>query len=110
MENYDLFNNNCNHFTEECCKFLVGKNLPSYITGLPIEILKTEFGNLIKPFIDQLTKNVVNDRCNELQCIILKKIVKSASSSPILLQFKTILLNRLFKSIRCRIRQSKDLN
>ena len=33
MEKYDLFENNCNNFTNECCEFLLGKTIPEYITG-----------------------------------------------------------------------------
>ena len=28
METYDLFKNNCNNFTDECCKFLLGFGIP----------------------------------------------------------------------------------
>ena len=44
MEKYDLFDNNCNNFTDEAAKFLVGKGIPEYITGLPKEILNTPLG------------------------------------------------------------------
>jgi len=33
MEKYDLFENNCNNFTNECAMFLVGKGIPENITG-----------------------------------------------------------------------------
>eukprot|EP00828_Plagiopyla_frontata_P046425 TRINITY_DN8244_c0_g1_i1.p1 TRINITY_DN8244_c0_g1~~TRINITY_DN8244_c0_g1_i1.p1 ORF type:complete len:216 (+),score=43.97 TRINITY_DN8244_c0_g1_i1:265-912(+) len=58
MESYDLFNNNCNNFTDEAAKFLVGKGIPDYISGLPNEILNTPFGQMIKPIVDGLTKSV----------------------------------------------------
>jgi hypothetical protein len=38
-EKYDLFNHNCNHFTDECAKKLVGKGIPEDILGLPKMVL-----------------------------------------------------------------------
>lgn len=38
MDKYDLFENNCNNFTNECAKFLIGKGIPENITG-NIEII-----------------------------------------------------------------------
>lgn len=32
---YDLFENNCNTFSNEICEFLTGSGIPSYITSLP---------------------------------------------------------------------------
>lgn len=39
METYDLFNNNCNNFSDKCSQFLTGETIPDYITGLPKEVL-----------------------------------------------------------------------
>lgn len=44
MDKYDLFNNNCNNFTDDCVHFLVGEHIPDYITGLPAEVLNTPIG------------------------------------------------------------------
>lgn len=44
MDKYDLFKNNCNNFTNECCEFIIGEPLPKFIIGLPEEVLKTPFG------------------------------------------------------------------
>jgi hypothetical protein len=38
MEKYDLFNNNCNNFSNECSEFLVSKPIPEHITGSYIYI------------------------------------------------------------------------
>ncbi|XP_040493540.1 desumoylating isopeptidase 1 isoform X2 [Ursus maritimus] len=40
-EAYDVFENNCNTFTNEVAQFLTGRKIPSYITDLPSEILST---------------------------------------------------------------------
>jgi len=55
IDTYDLFENNCNNFTDACCEFLLGKGIPEYITGLPKEVLATPFGMMIKPFVDSFT-------------------------------------------------------
>ena len=44
MDKYDLFKNNCNNFTDEAVNFLTGLHIPSFITGLPEEVLNTPMG------------------------------------------------------------------
>jgi len=44
MDKYDIFKNNCNNFTDEIIHFLTGSNIPSFITGLPDEVLNTPMG------------------------------------------------------------------
>lgn len=53
MDKYHLLENNCNHFTNECSEFLLGKGIPNHISGLPAEVLNTPFGMMLKPMIDQ---------------------------------------------------------
>lgn len=53
MEKYHLLENNCNHFSSECSQFLLGKDIPNHISGLPAEVLNTPFGMMLKPMIDQ---------------------------------------------------------
>jgi thiol-disulfide isomerase/thioredoxin len=57
-DKYDLFENNCNNFTDACSEFLVGEKIPSYITGLPKEVLATPMGKMIKPMVDNMQKSV----------------------------------------------------
>lgn len=40
-DRYHLLENNCNDFTNEVCQFLVGRGIPSHITGLPDNFLRT---------------------------------------------------------------------
>ena len=35
---YSLLKWNCNNFSDEVCKFLLGKPIPAHITGLPAEV------------------------------------------------------------------------
>eukprot|EP00835_Amoeboradix_gromovi_P001582 NODE_75_length_23373_cov_0.434261.p3 type:complete len:514 gc:universal NODE_75_length_23373_cov_0.434261:4363-2822(-) len=51
--NYHLLNFNCNTFTNEVCKFLLGKAIPSKILSLPSEFLNTPLGKMIEPMINQ---------------------------------------------------------
>ena len=53
-QNYDLFKNNCNHFSDKCSLFLLEKNIPSYVIDLPSDIMKTPTGKVI----GHLVKNV----------------------------------------------------
>lgn len=46
---YDLFENNCNNFTQDACQFLCGTdfNIPSEIRNQPSEFKTTEMGRLV---------------------------------------------------------------
>lgn len=48
---YDLFDNNCNHFTDVAMEFLVGKNLEDRILKLPQQVLATPNGQMLKQMI-----------------------------------------------------------
>jgi len=60
-DKYDLFENNCNNFTDACAEFLVGEKIPNYITGLPKEVLATPMGKMIKPMIDNMQRSVTQN-------------------------------------------------
>eukprot|EP00656_Telonema_subtile_P049424 TRINITY_DN6140_c0_g1_i8.p1 TRINITY_DN6140_c0_g1~~TRINITY_DN6140_c0_g1_i8.p1 ORF type:complete len:488 (+),score=121.61 TRINITY_DN6140_c0_g1_i8:117-1580(+) len=49
---YDLMHHNCNNFTDECARFLLGQGIPAHITGLPQEFLSTPIGAMLRPMID----------------------------------------------------------
>lgn len=48
---YDLFDNNCNHFTDVLLEFLVGKNLDDRILSLPQRVLSSPNGQLLKQML-----------------------------------------------------------
>lgn len=48
---YDLFDNNCNHFTDVLLDFLVGKNLEDRILSLPQKVLNTPNGQMLKTLL-----------------------------------------------------------
>lgn len=53
-EKYNLFHHNCNHFSADMCDFLVGKSIPAYIKDLPETVLRTPFGQMLKPMVEQM--------------------------------------------------------
>ncbi|GLG94258.1 Uncharacterized protein GBIM_01500 [Gryllus bimaculatus] len=53
---YDLFQHNCNNFTDEVSQFLCGKGIPKYILDVPQEILDTPWGQALRPLIDSLSE------------------------------------------------------
>nr|XP_020443543.1 desumoylating isopeptidase 1-like [Monopterus albus] len=60
-DKYNLFEHNCNTFSNEVAQFLTGKKIPSYITDLPSEVLSTPFGQALHPLLDSITINPGGD-------------------------------------------------
>jgi hypothetical protein len=56
---YDLFENNCNHFSNEIAQFLVGEEIPKEITSLPQTVLQTPLGQMIRPLLAQAMVPIV---------------------------------------------------
>ncbi|XP_032357535.1 desumoylating isopeptidase 1-like isoform X2 [Etheostoma spectabile] len=54
---YNLFEHNCNTFSNEVAQFLTGNPIPSYITDLPSEVLSTPFGQALRPLLDSIVIN-----------------------------------------------------
>ncbi|CAH2351440.1 hypothetical protein CLIB1423_03S06348 [[Candida] railenensis] len=48
---YDLFDNNCNHFTDKVGEFLSGKNLEDRILKLPQQVLATPNGQFLRQML-----------------------------------------------------------
>ena len=57
-QSYDLFDNNCNNFTQDLSEFLVGKGIPEHIQNLPRQVLNTPFGQMLRPQIDASMRTV----------------------------------------------------
>ncbi|XP_014782370.1 uncharacterized protein LOC106877851 [Octopus bimaculoides] len=47
-ERYNLFDHNCNTFSNEVAQFLTGNKIPSYIIDLPAEVANTPLGSMMK--------------------------------------------------------------
>ncbi|KAK9530695.1 hypothetical protein VZT92_012183 [Zoarces viviparus] len=56
-DKYNLFEHNCNTFSNEVAQFLTGQKIPSYITDLPSEVLSTPFGQALRPLLDSIVIN-----------------------------------------------------
>ena len=56
-EDYSLFNHNCNNFSDTVSQFLVGKPIPTFITGLPARVLASPMGAALRPFMDNFNNN-----------------------------------------------------
>lgn len=52
--NYNLFTQNCNHFTNEAVEFLTGSGIPQHIVNLPDVCSSTFVGKLVKIFLEKL--------------------------------------------------------
>ncbi|POS86943.1 hypothetical protein EPUL_000436 [Erysiphe pulchra] len=55
-EAYDIWTHNCNNFSNDFATFLVGHGIPSYISNLPQTVLRTPFGQMIKPYVDRIAR------------------------------------------------------
>ncbi|CDJ70286.1 hypothetical protein ENH_00081000, partial [Eimeria necatrix] len=51
-DRYDVFQHNCNHFSQSLLRFLGAKPLPTYIATLPDRVLETVLGRIVRPIVD----------------------------------------------------------
>eukprot|EP00741_Cyanophora_paradoxa_P000460 tig00000405_g448.t1 len=58
VQTYSLLYHNCNTFTNECSLFLTGNPIPTYITGLPQEVLSTPMGAMLAPMLTQFEQQM----------------------------------------------------
>lgn len=54
---YNLFNHNCNNFSQDIAQFLCGVSIPKYILELPNEVLSTSLGAALPALVAQLEKS-----------------------------------------------------
>ena len=57
-DSYSLRTNNCNHFADKAAMFLLGKNIPSYITTLLADVLSTPLAPIITPVIEKMEREL----------------------------------------------------
>jgi thiol-disulfide isomerase/thioredoxin len=57
-EAYDLFQHNCNNFTNDVAQFLCGRGIPDHIVSLPQTVLNTPFGQMLKPQLEQAMRPI----------------------------------------------------
>ena len=54
MENYNLINHNCNHFSNTLAEFLTGKGIPNDILKQHEILLGTPMGNYLMPMLEKM--------------------------------------------------------
>ncbi|GAB1597440.1 uncharacterized protein LOC115215647 [Argonauta hians] len=54
-QTYNLFDHNCNTFSNEVAQFLTGNKIPSYIIDLPAEVANTPLGSMMKSMTNKMT-------------------------------------------------------
>ena len=55
---YDLLTNNCNNFSDNISRFLLGQGIPSYIVDLPQIVFNTPGGMVLRPMIENMQNAV----------------------------------------------------
>jgi len=61
-DTYDLFRNNCNHFSDEVVRFLLnGVGIPSEIVNLPERVMSTPMGQMLAPLWSNMQQRMQND-------------------------------------------------
>lgn len=50
---YNVKKNNCNHFTNECCNFLIGSDIPHDIKNQAEDLFNTPLGKMVEPMMMQ---------------------------------------------------------
>ncbi|ORX47548.1 DUF862-domain-containing protein [Piromyces finnis] len=61
---YDLFENNCNNFSNEVSQFLTGKKIPEFINNLPKDALNTPLGPIVRQFSQSIANQINNPESN----------------------------------------------
>ncbi|OEH75770.1 uba ts-n domain-containing protein [Cyclospora cayetanensis] len=98
-DTYDLLHNNCNHFTQEFCQFLLGKSLPQYITNQVQEIAETPLRNQQTRTDRQLREERLQAAATPspfgevLRNVCTSQTIVSSSKRVFLLAIKTLINN-----------------
>ena len=54
---YNLLSHNCNNFSDEVCRWLIGSGIPSRIVDLPQRVFSTPGGAMLRPMLEQMIAN-----------------------------------------------------
>lgn len=66
INSYDLLTRNCNNFSDEAARELVGKSIPSWILEVPQKFLSSPMGMMVRPLLEgmQMTNNAPTNLTN----------------------------------------------
>merc|ERR1711972_1214853 len=53
-EAYDAARNNCNHFSDRVCMYLLGKHIPEEVLEQPELMLRTNLGRMLRPILTRV--------------------------------------------------------
>lgn len=56
---YNLITNNCNNFADNVCQFLTGHGIPEHIVDLPRIVFSTPGGAMLRPMIEGMQNNIM---------------------------------------------------
>ena len=59
MQTYNVFEHNCNNFTDEVASLILGTGIPKDIVDLPKEFLATPLGKSIAPMMSGMQDNLM---------------------------------------------------
>lgn len=94
---YNLLTWNCNNFSDEVSKFLLGHGIPDYITSLPQEVLNSPIGHMLRPMLDQMSARGAqgNDPFAAAHSAPPSQpaVVAATSSEPVLVKLDKYLLS-----------------
>jgi hypothetical protein len=94
---YDLFLNNCNHFSDLCTRFLLnGHGIPAEITSLPQVVMSSPLGGMIRPMLTNMQSQFGDERDAFVPSPSIADSAPPISPSlvPSLKQLDTLISNR----------------
>lgn len=79
-ETYNLLRHNCNNFSDEAARFLVGRGIDQKILDLPNVFLSTELGKALAPMLGMFEQRMRSTQGDS--CIVVEDAVPDAASKP----------------------------
>eukprot|EP00906_Rhabdomonas_costata_P032453 RCo045720 len=61
MQDYSLLTHNCNHFTDECAKLLLGSGIPVHIVNLPQTAMASPLLRSWAPLVEQMQRSFIDN-------------------------------------------------
>ncbi|KAI5461487.1 PUL domain-containing protein [Mariannaea sp. PMI_226] len=87
---YDLFQHNCNNFTDSFSNFLLGKGIPDHIINMPQAVLASPMGRMLLP---QLTQGVNSGRQQNGSILGLQQSAQAPAQNHVAAHSKYSVIN-----------------